>query len=180
MAALALTDIEAACWAELWRALEEPGHPWRLMALATVDGETADLRQVVLRECRPADRVLVFFTDARSPKVRQLAQHPLGTLMVWSRALQWQLRLRCRFEVCTTGADVAARWESLLEAQATGDYRSAAPPGEALDAPAAPGMVGHFALVNAYVERLDWLELHEDGVHRRALIDAQGARWVAP
>ncbi|WP_284615628.1 pyridoxamine 5'-phosphate oxidase family protein [Aquabacterium humicola] len=180
MAALALTDVEAACWAELWRALEEPGHPWRLMALATVDGEAADLRQVVLRECRPADRVLVFFTDARSPKVRQLAQHPLGTLMVWSRALQWQLRLRCRFEVRTTGPDVAARWESLLEAQATGDYRSPAPPGEALDAPAAPGMVGHFALVNAHVERLDWLELHEHGVHRRAVIDAQGARWVAP
>jgi hypothetical protein len=29
------------------------------------------------------------------------------------------------------------------------------------------------------VEAVDWLELHAEG-HRRALFDAQGARWVAP
>jgi pyridoxamine 5'-phosphate oxidase len=180
MPSLTLADIEAACWAELWRAAEEAGHPWRLLALATVDGDAADLRQVVLRETRPAERVLVFYTDARSPKVRQLAAHPVGTLLAWSRPLQWQLRMRCRFEVCTSGPEVAARWDALLEAQATRDYQSPQAPGEGLDAPAAPGMVGHFALVNAHVERLDWLQLRDDGVHRRAVIDAQGPRWVAP
>ena len=37
----------------------------------------------------------------------------------------------------------------------------------------------HFAMVNAEVESMDWLELHRDG-HRRARFDATGARWTQP
>nr|WP_217283585.1 pyridoxamine 5'-phosphate oxidase family protein [Aquabacterium terrae] len=176
-----MQEIDAACWAELERAATEPGHAWRLMALATVDGDAADLRHVVLRESRPAERSLIFYTDARSPKVAQLAAHPLGTLLLWSRALRWQLRLRCRFYIAVDGAEVAARWQQLKATPAALDYLSPLAPGQALQAPLPePTHEGHFALVTARVERLDWLELHDDGLHRRALIDAEGARWVAP
>jgi hypothetical protein len=37
----------------------------------------------------------------------------------------------------------------------------------------------YFAVISAEVESTDWLELHADG-NRRAIFDAQGARWVQP
>ena len=37
----------------------------------------------------------------------------------------------------------------------------------------------YFAVVSAQVLSIDWLELHREG-HRRAVFDAQGARWVQP
>ena len=36
-----------------------------------------------------------------------------------------------------------------------------------------------FAVINAEIESTDWLELHPDG-NRRAIFDAQGARWIQP
>ena len=36
-----------------------------------------------------------------------------------------------------------------------------------------------FAVVQARVQTIDWMELHADG-HRRAIFDARGARWVQP
>jgi pyridoxamine 5'-phosphate oxidase len=37
----------------------------------------------------------------------------------------------------------------------------------------------YFAVINAQVLAIDWLELHLDG-HRRAVFDEHGARWVQP
>jgi pyridoxamine 5'-phosphate oxidase len=43
----------------------------------------------------------------------------------------------------------------------------------------ARGERAHFALVEASVEEVDWLELHAQG-HRRAAFDATGAHWLQP
>ncbi len=37
----------------------------------------------------------------------------------------------------------------------------------------------YFAVIDATIESIDWLELHPDG-HRRAIFDGHGARWVQP
>ena len=43
----------------------------------------------------------------------------------------------------------------------------------------ARGERAHFALIEATVDSIDWLELHAQG-HRRAAFDAAGARWLQP
>lgn len=189
-----LPDIHAACWHELAEAAHVRGHGWRTMALASLaapaqagEPPVADLRTVVLREVAADERLLVFYTDSRSPKVAQLRAQPLVTLMVWCPRLGWQLRLRARCAVDTGGLGVSSRWARLKMHPAAQDYLSPLPPGAALDAPAhhAPAAPDrdsreHFAVVFATVERIDWLELHADG-HRRAVFDGHGAgRWVTP
>ena len=79
-----LALIETSVWQELQQAAAQPGHEWRTMALATVDGEVAQARTVVLREVHPGLRELMFFTDARSAKVAQMREQPHGTLLCWS------------------------------------------------------------------------------------------------
>jgi pyridoxamine 5'-phosphate oxidase len=175
-----LDSIEAALWRELGLAASGRDHAWRQAVLATIDGDRADARTVVLREVNRAEHRLTIFTDERSPKVRQIMSHPQGTLVMWSDPLGWQLRLSVRMEIETAGLAVSSRWARLKMTPGAHDYLSPLPPGSTLDRPAPErGTREYFAVLTATVLAVDWLELHADG-HRRAVFDAQGRRWVAP
>jgi pyridoxamine 5'-phosphate oxidase len=178
-----LPAIHQACWHQLAACAVDKSHAWRVMGLATLDGDGADLRSVVIREVDASSGTLAFFTDARSPKVAQIATQPQATLLAWSPALSWQLRLRVRLEVQTSGLAVSSRWARLKLSPAAQDYLSPLPPGAPLGAALPPAVPdrdsrNHFALVLAQVQAMDWLELRAGG-HRRALFGADGAgRWV--
>jgi pyridoxamine 5'-phosphate oxidase len=175
-----LEAIEAAVWAELAAAPRNKQHPWRLAVLATRDGGGADARSIVLRDTDAATRSLIFYTDARSPKVRQFEAHPQGTLVLWSPSLGWQLRLRVSLALEASGLAVSSRWARLRMTPAAHDYLSPLAPGSTVDRPVVErGTREHFAVVTATVEAIDWLELHAEG-QRRALFDAAGRRWLAP
>ena len=188
-----LDEIETSIWSELERCVaarpraepdepvaDEPPHEWRVAVLATLDDGQADARSLVLREVDAAERRLVFYTDARSPKVRQIEQSPQGTLIFYSRKLGQQLRMQVRLNVETDGLAVSSRWARLQTSAGARDYQSVAAPGRPLDAPLSElGVRGHFAMIEAMAETVDWLELHPEG-HRRALLGASGARWVQP
>jgi len=186
-----LDEIEASIWSELERCVtarprSEPGeagagdphHEWRVAVLATVDDGQADARSLVLREVDAAERRLIFYTDARSPKVRQIEKSPQGTLIFYSRELGWQLRMQVRLAVATDGLAVSSRWAKLQTSAGARDYQSVAAPGRPLDAPLSElGVRGHFAMIEAMAETVDWLELHPEG-HRRAVLGPHGSRWV--
>lgn len=186
-----LAEVNTALWQELTRAPRDKHHEWRTPVLATVDGDTADARTVVLREVDASAATLLFYSDARAGKLAQLQAAPRGTLVLWSRRLSWQLRLRVALTADTDGLAVATRWAQLRLSPAAQDYLSPVPPGIETALPASPAEAvapalrsapperGHFAVLSARVLSTDWLELHRDG-HRRARFDADGARWLVP
>lgn len=176
-----LLTLERAIWQELRHAVREPNHEWRTMALATTDGESAQARTVMLREFDEMRRELLFFTDARSPKVGEIAEHPQGTLLLWSRKLHWQLRLAVELRVETEGPHQQRHWARLRDSTAANDYLSPAAPGAVLDRDgiSAHGERAYFAVVHAKVLAVDWLELRDEG-HRRASFDANGGLWRQP
>lgn len=141
----------------------------------------ADARSVVLRDVDAIARELLFYTDSRSPKVGQMREHPMGTLLLWSAPLGWQLRLRVELTLHTSGLVVSSRWARLKMTPSAQDYLSPLPPGSQLTAPAYPERATreHFAVVHARVLAVDWLELGASG-QRRARFDDHGARWVVP
>lgn len=179
-----LSQLEQALWRELEAAPRDRSHGWRVASLATLgeDGE-AQVRSVVLRDVDTAERSLVIYTDARSPKAAQLARHPRGQLLCWCPRRSWQLRMDVSAEVQTSGLDVSSRWARLKLSPGAQDYLSPVPPGTPL-ADVRPVVErasrNHFALIVARVHDIDWLELSEDG-HRRALFAADGRRtWLQP
>ena len=188
-----LDEIETSIWSELEHCVaarqrsepgqtdaDEPPHEWRVAVLATVDDGQADARSLVLREVDAAERRLIFYTDARSPKVRQIEQSPQGTLIFYSRELGWQLRMQVRLNVETAGLAVSSRWAKLQTQAGARDYQSVAAPGRPLDAPLSElGVRGHFAMIEAMAETVDWLELHPQG-HRRAVLSGSRSHWVQP
>jgi len=172
--------IEVALWQELQRASADRQHQWRQCTLATVDGERADARLVVLREVQPQARQLMLYTDTRSPKVSQIARHPQGTLVAWSPLLNWQLRLSVVLTVSDSGLDVSSRWAQVKLSRNVQDYLAPVAPGTPLMRfEVERGSREHFAVITAKVQHIDWLELHPDG-HRRARFEAGGAMWLAP
>jgi pyridoxamine 5'-phosphate oxidase len=176
-----LTLIEAELWQQLELASRQREHEWRTIALATLEHGEPQVRSVLLREVDPAARELVFFTDARAPKVAQLRAQPIGMLLCWSSRLGWQLRLRVRMEVDASGLQASSRWARLKLTPAAQDYLSPLPPGSPLASRYEPQRASreHFAVVTAQVLSLDWLELHADG-HRRARFGPDGAQWLQP
>jgi hypothetical protein len=178
-----LPEIEAAVWAQLVLCAGDKRHAWRTAVLATTDGEVADARTVILREVVAGEKRLVVYTDQRGAKVSQLTGHPVGTLVMWSPALGWQLRCRVRMSVVSSGLAVSSRWARIQLTPAAQDYLSPTAPGSDVPMPSTTGTgtaaLPYFAVIEAVVERLDWLELHPQG-HRRAVFDAQGARWLQP
>ena len=54
-----LALIETALWQELQLAAAQPGHDWRTMALATIEGDSAQARTVMLREVDVASLPIV-------------------------------------------------------------------------------------------------------------------------
>jgi pyridoxamine 5'-phosphate oxidase len=178
-----LDAIAAEIWSQLGAAVHERGHAWRTPVLATTDGESADARTVILREADAARQQLGLYTDQRSAKVAQLLSHPIGTLVMWSAALGWQLRCKVQLALEDDGLAVSSRWARIKLSPAAQDYLSPAPPGAFLAVAATPThdavARSHFAVILARVVSIDWLELHPDG-HRRAAFDAHGARWLQP
>lgn len=176
-----LSAIERALWDELQAAPRDKQHPWRSPVLATTDGETGDARTVILRKVDAAQATLLIYTDARAAKVTQIATHPHGTLVLWSPALGWQLRIRVRLQTVTDGLELSSRWARLKLSPAANDYLSSQAPGDPLDsAIGARAERAFFALLEAHVLSIDWLELHEQG-HRRARFSADATpRWLQP
>ena len=189
-----LEAVQAEVWRQLLRATNDKHHAWRSVVLATATADGADARTVILREVDADARLLRIFTDERAAKVAQLMSHPVGTVVMWSPALGWQLRCRVRLTVQSQGLAATSRWALVKLSPAAQDYLSPLPPGAALagaelagDSPGAPSADAarvpapqpHFAIIEAQVLAIDWLELKRGG-HRRALFDDAGARWVQP
>jgi pyridoxamine 5'-phosphate oxidase len=178
-----LAAIQAEVWRQLELAAHDKHHAWRTPVLATVDGDAADARTVILREVDARQKQLLTFTDDRAGKVTQLLRHPRATLVMWSPTLGWQLRCRVLLSLEMTGLAATSRWAQIKLTPAAHDYLAQLPPGAPLDAPevpaASPLKREYFAVVDAQVLAIDWLELHPAG-HRRAVFDDHGARWVQP
>lgn len=177
-----LAEIEARLWQELAQAARDKGHAWRTAVLATVTAEgEADARSVVIREVHVEQRDLVFFTDARSPKVAQMALRPQGVLMMWSPALGWQLRLTVGLTIATSGLAVSSHWARLKMTPATFDYLSPLPPGAEIAHPTPErGTREHFAVVTARVQAIDWLDLRREGQRRARFSSTARPRWLQP
>jgi len=169
-------------WRELALAAELRGHPWRTPTLATVSPDgLPDARTVVLREVDPDQERLVFFTDARSPKVAQLKAQPRGVLVMWSPELSWQLRIQVECRVEASGLAVSSRWARLRSTPAAQDYLAPLPPGSPTDAtPNGLAAREHFAVVQTQVLEMDWLELGVTGHRRARLAAGQPPVWLQP
>lgn len=177
--------IRYQIWKELGRATQDRHHAWRTPILATVcETNQVNARTVVLRSADQMSGELQIFTDARSPKVAEIAHMSNAIFVFWSSRLSWQLRLRVDMTALTSGPAVDALWERVKHSASAGDYLSPSAPGslqssDYSESAKTDQKEPHFAVLNARVIEIDWLELARTG-HRRARITSDTWEWLIP
>lgn len=179
------SEIRQQIWKELARATQDRHHAWRTPVFSTANAEgLVNARTVVLRRVEAESENLQIYTDTRSCKVAELQSQANAVFVFWSARLHWQLRIRVITTVMTNGPEIERLWERVKQSASAGDYLTIAAPGSPIlsngDA-ACPKeeQTPHFALINAQVVEIDWLELSSSG-HRRARITADDWEWLTP
>jgi hypothetical protein len=177
-------EIRHRIWRELGRASQDRHHAWRTPVLATeAEGGGVDARTVVLRRVDAALGTLVFFTDQRSRKVADIAQHPGAVLVFWSDRLRWQLRVRALASAQTSGTEVDALWQRVGQSSSAEDYLAPVAPGtpraDAQRTQQPVSDLSHFTVLTAQVTEMDWLELGRAG-RRRAQVLPDAWEWLTP
>lgn len=163
--------------------------PWRVMTLATWDGDGPDLRSVTLRGHEAARRQLRFNLDRRSPKWAQMKACPSVALHGYDAAGRIQLRLRGLVALHGDGATADAAW-ARSQPMSRACYAALHGPGAVLDMPSSAPVLGDgeaargvFGAAIFTYHRIDMVWLRAQG-HVRVRIDwtdgVPQAQWVAP
>ena len=151
-----LTRLADTVWQELAEAVAQVGHPWRTPVVATTGPSGPAARVVVLRAVDSARQVLELHTDARSPKVADIAADPRVAWTFYDPAGAVQVRAMGRSAVIRDGPGFRAAWARVPSVSRSG-YTTFRPPGSELDgidreAGLLPGDAHHFAMVETKVD----------------------------
>ncbi len=160
--------------------------PFHTGEVANVTPDGPRVRTVVLRRVDGDPGQLVFHTDRRSPKFRELSDDPRLAWHFYARELKLQLRLGGTATLHTDDDLADTQW-ARSRPSSRECYRAALGPGTALAADGPVDISGdgraHFAVVAGRLTTLDWLFLRHQG-HRRARFARAAAgwrgEWIAP
>jgi pyridoxamine 5'-phosphate oxidase len=190
-----LDRIVQGVWSSLANAANPRAtrSPFTMLGVATLglDGGP-QMRTVVLRGIDVNAGALVFYTDARSTKIAEIARDNRVALLGWDDA-NIQIRLEGTAAISRDDDITKAHWEA-ARARSLIVYRAPLQPGVPIDAPAqgqvpaheASGPLdgyAHFCVITVTVQKIDYLDLSPHG-HERAVFRRQGegwqGQWVAP
>lgn len=178
-------------WALLTQACADKTAPWNRPAIATVGADgSPQVRTVILRACRPDDRVLEFHTDNRSSKVVELQSEARMCWHFWDPSAQLQLRVAARADL-SRNCDTARRAWTKLHPASRAIYAQAVSPGTGIDNPGGIKVFdddfafANFVVVETEVEIIEMLHITANG-QRRAIFEwsevgrAWVGQWLAP
>lgn len=188
-----LESLAVDIWSALGEAAGRPDHPFRLPAVATTNRFDSHVRTVVLRQADPEYRRLVFFSDLRAPKIREIHANEQVQWMFLHPRQGVQIRATSSAMVYRQDAMAREFWDRLPLASRL-NYCASAAPGSALPeggdgippelkgpdvtAEALEGGYANFAAVACEVDVMDWLWLGADG-SRRASVRWTGEKYSA-
>jgi general stress protein 26 len=195
-----LPEQLSVTWAQLRLAVADAKHEWHLPVVSTIglDG-SPEARTVVLRAADEANRELVFNTDRRSLKPREIERSSRIAWTFYERGHRVQLRMSGPATIHADDAIADEAWSrtslssrrcylaphapsSILEAwdpNLPQDLLASIP-----DQTTSEGGRSNFMVVRTRIDRLDRLELHHDG-HLRGRWRWVGdelveTAWLAP
>ena len=176
-----LPGVLDRAWTLLTRGANDPKHAARTPTLATMSAEGPQQRTLILRQVDRAAGTVTLFTDAATPKVRELTADPRASLHIWDKRSQIQLRLSVLVDMA---AGERAIWDRMPEG-AREVYGVEPPPGTAISGPESftrEPNAEKFLKLTLTVQRLELVTLGLP-IHRRAvfaLADGWQGQWLAP
>ncbi|MEM9438016.1 MAG: pyridoxamine 5'-phosphate oxidase family protein [Pseudomonadota bacterium] len=176
-----LPGVLDRAWQLLVRGANDARHPARTPTLATMSAEGPQQRTLILRKADRAAGTVTLFTDAATPKVKELSADPRAALHIWDKGSQIQLRLAVTVTM-TKGDD--ATWARMPEG-AREVYGVEPAPGTHIEGPEAFDRTPNrdkFLELTLTIRRLELVALGLP-IHRRAAFlvnDDWKGQWLAP
>lgn len=186
-----LDDMLQTTWNMLFRGATQRRNAFRTPILSSIQQDMPNARMVVLRKTNVATRQLLFYTDIRSPKVKELQANPNSCLVFWHPNKHLQVRAYGTIEIEAQNDFAKSIWDTIAPKNRK-DYASLLAPSSSTDTPdnfLAPHWnvdtvtatdttenYQNFAVLVATIERLDCLHLHSEG-HQRTEFCWNGKHW---
>jgi hypothetical protein len=193
-----LDDILQDCWHSLIDGAISSRHPFHCPAIATINGDSPEIRTVVLRKVIPEERTLTFHTDYRSPKVNQIKFSNRTSWLFYDAKSRIQLRIKTVSAIHYDDELSFKSWnESTLDSKKC--YLVQPAPSTLSDFPTdgLPEHINHsslnqeivgigienFTIIRNLVTEIDWLFLNHDGNRRAKFIFGENKvekYWMIP
>lgn len=173
-----LNDLFHEAWAALKIAASGKEHSFNCCSLATV-GKNATVRQrtVILRGITE-DNSLLFYTDLRSTKIRQVQNNAKANGLFYDPKTQLQLIFKGEILV-HTDSELWEEHRHKIDGKAVNNYNTLLPPGKPIKNPFTVERTQklHFALLEFKPIRMELLKLKEDSNHLRARFRLDNGIW---
>ncbi len=187
-----LEEIKEDIWRNLLAAVDKKNTAFRHPVVATISDGIPVQRTVVLRNIFISNRTLLFHTDRRSLKVRDLEANPHLSWLFYDDRSRVQLHIRSVAQIHDAGSELHENEWNSTEAAEQRMYCVTEPPGTPVEDPMEvwpekfrkPSLTlddtsmgkANFRVVSAEVDHMDWLQLHPEGEYR-AIFEWKDDRW---
>lgn len=152
-------------------------HPFRYFVLATTEKEKPRQRTVVLRKTE-SDLSLVFFTDSRTQKLKDIETNPECSALFYHPKQLLQLRIEARAELITDKDQIADYWHTIQVASRK-DYTTHLAPSTAIKNPDAVNYTSennYFCPVKLVPHSIEYLRLKRPN-HLRISFSKVDGEW---
>ena len=173
-----LNDLFQEAWKELNAAASGKAHPFNCFTLATV-GKNAAVRQrtVILRGITN-DNGLLFYTDLRSTKIKQIEHNPKANGLFYDPKSHLQLIFKGDI-VIHLDNEIWEEHKDKIDGKSVNNYNTLLPPGKPIKNPFSVERTKniHFGLLELKPVRMEFLKLKEDSNHLRARFRLDEGIW---
>ena len=176
-----LTNFFEKALNSLIRASIDKKSDARNVVVSISDGEYPSSRIMVLREVNAKDKSFIFFSDSNSEKCKLIGVNPRGSLTVWDRKNNLQIRINGKFSF---EPDVVRYWSRLgdLAKKSYGNQPYPSMPiAERWDYDNEPE-ISSFTVLKFFANKFDILLLDKEK-HCRAVFESKNSWkgcWVVP
>ena len=192
-----LAEIEKDCWIRLVNGSVKGKDDMHYISLATFNNNSIGLRTVVLRKVDTMLKTIIFHTDLRSNKCREIAENNSISALAYGN--KTQIKMEGKATIHSNDGVANQAWAN-TSIEGRKSYLTTDAPATAKNHPTDGLPEGYssrnltqqeseagkinFAVVNIQVDKIDWLHLSPQG-HSRAVFNYDNGtlakmEWVVP
>lgn len=173
-----LNDLFEETWKELKCGYEAKEHPFRSCCLATYDKSGKIKQRTVNLRLLTDEKNLLFYTDIRSGKIKQLRENPGASVLFYNPLNNLQISL-CGKVVIHEDTQIWTDHYISIEGRSLNDYNTEDPPGKPIRNPLNVRRTKNinFAVLEFVPDCIEYLKLRQEPNRIRAYFELQDKEW---
>lgn len=173
-----LNDLFQEAWKSLKEAASGKDHSFNFCTLATIGKNTSVRQRTVILRGITEDKSLLFYTDLRSTKIKQIEHNSSANGLFYDPKTQLQLVFKGNILVHTDD-EIWEEHKDKIDGKAVNNYNTLLPPGKPIKNPFSVERTKNlnFGLLEFKPTKMEFLKLKEDSSHLRARYKLDEGIW---